>query len=56
MLDFDDITITADSIEDGINFIREKISKCISHGFSPHPSPFEQIQLGQNEMIIMVNV
>lgn len=55
-VDFDNITITADSIEDGLSFIREKISKCISHGFSPPASPLEQIQIGQDEMVMLVNV
>lgn len=55
-VDFDNISIVADSINDGLNFIREKISNSVNHGFSPMPTPYEQIQVGTNEMIMMVSI
>lgn len=54
-IDFDDISVKTDTIEQGIGCIQVAVSETINSTYPPNPTPYNEIILGAGEFVVMVN-
>jgi hypothetical protein len=56
VVDFDDLSLEADNITNGLSIIQSELSEKLTGCISPMPTPYQDLILNSGEFVIMLTV